>query len=183
MIGVLTQRNPRSSKKRWVACASVWRTRVTAAITLVRGRRCATSRRNSKRVRLGLDRVGVGIVDPADDVDRARLHFERLAFGGRRHDGAGRLDRAPGSEVQNLLFVVRQVLRRDHLHRMERGAVREMDEGEAALRVAPGANPALQQHGAVCRRASSEHVCAGSHDGDDMKERRWDGSRRNGFSA
>ena len=60
-----------------------------------------------ERVRLGLDRVGVGIVDPADDVDRARLHFERLAFGGRWHDGAGRFDRAPGSEVQNLLFVVR----------------------------------------------------------------------------
>jgi len=36
------------------------------------------------------------------EADRARLHFERLAFGGRWHDGAGRLDRAPGSEVQTL---------------------------------------------------------------------------------
>ena len=48
MIGVLTQKNPCSSKKRWIACASVCRTRVAAPITLVRGRRCATSRRYSR---------------------------------------------------------------------------------------------------------------------------------------
>ncbi len=47
MIGVFTQKKPCSSKKRWIACAMVWRTRVTAPMTLVRGRRCATSRRNS----------------------------------------------------------------------------------------------------------------------------------------
>ena len=47
MIGVFTQRKPFWSKNRWIACAIVWRTRVTAPMTLVRGRRCATSRRNS----------------------------------------------------------------------------------------------------------------------------------------
>ena len=47
MIGVLTQKKPFWSKNRLIACASVWRTRVAAAITLVRGRRCATSRKNS----------------------------------------------------------------------------------------------------------------------------------------
>ena len=47
MMGVLTQRKPCSWKKRWIAMASVWRTREQAPITLVRGRRCATSRRNS----------------------------------------------------------------------------------------------------------------------------------------
>ncbi len=47
MIGVLTQKKPFSSKKRWIALARLCRTRVAAAITLVRGRRCATSRRNS----------------------------------------------------------------------------------------------------------------------------------------
>ena len=47
MIGVFTQTKPSSLKKRWIAMASVWRTRVVAPITLVRGRRCATSRRNS----------------------------------------------------------------------------------------------------------------------------------------
>ena len=47
MIGVLTQQKPRSWKNRWIDWAIVWRTRVVAAITLVRGRRWATSRRNS----------------------------------------------------------------------------------------------------------------------------------------
>ena len=47
MIGVLTQKNPFSSKKRWIAFARLCRTRVAAPITLVRGRRCATSRRYS----------------------------------------------------------------------------------------------------------------------------------------
>ena len=47
MIGVFTQKKPCSWKKRWIACAMVCRTRVTAPMTLVRGRRCATSRRNS----------------------------------------------------------------------------------------------------------------------------------------
>ena len=53
MIGVLTQTNPCSLKKRWIAWAMVWRTRVTAPITFVRGRRCATSRRNSRVCGLG----------------------------------------------------------------------------------------------------------------------------------
>ena len=47
MMGVFTQTKPLSWKKRWIDCAMVWRTRVTAPMTLVRGRRCATSRRNS----------------------------------------------------------------------------------------------------------------------------------------
>ena len=53
MIGVLTQKKPFSSKNRWIACASVCRTLVAAAITFVRGRRCATSRRNSSVCGLG----------------------------------------------------------------------------------------------------------------------------------
>ena len=53
MIGVLTQKKPFWSKNRWIAFASVCRTRVAAAITLVRGRRCATSRRNSSVCGLG----------------------------------------------------------------------------------------------------------------------------------
>ena len=73
-----------------------------------------------ERVRLGLDRIGVGIVDPADDLDRARLHLERLALRGRRHDRAGRLDRAAGGELLDLVGVVGQRVGRDHLHRMER---------------------------------------------------------------
>ena len=47
MIGVWIQKNPRSWKKRCTAWLSVLRTRVTAPKVLVRGRRCATSRRYS----------------------------------------------------------------------------------------------------------------------------------------
>ena len=47
MIGVLTQKKPFAWKNRWIECAIVWRTRVSAPMTLVRGRRWATSRRNS----------------------------------------------------------------------------------------------------------------------------------------
>ena len=53
MIGVWIQKKPCSWKKRWIAIASVWRTRVTAPNMLVRGRRCATSRRYSIVCRLG----------------------------------------------------------------------------------------------------------------------------------
>ena len=94
-------------------------------------------------VRLGLDRIGVGVVDPADHLDRARLHLERLALGGRRHDRAGRLHRAAGRELQHLVGVVGERVGRHHLHRMERRAVREVHERDAGLGVAPCAHPAL----------------------------------------
>src|SRR6185295_14736229 len=87
-------------------------------------------------------------------------------------DAAGGLDRAAGGEMQDLLFVVRQVLRRDHLDRVERGAVREMDEREAGLGIAPRAHPAFQRDRGVLRRAPGENVGAGSHNGDDMEFRR-----------
>ena len=53
MIGVLIQQKPCWSKKPWIAFPMVCRTRVSAPITLVRGRRCATSRRNSSVCGLG----------------------------------------------------------------------------------------------------------------------------------
>ena len=58
------------------------------------------------RVRLGLDRIGVGVLDPADHLDRARLHLERLPLGRRRHDRPGRLHRAAGRELLHLVGVV-----------------------------------------------------------------------------
>ena len=53
MIGVWTQKKPRSSKKRCSAIDRQWRTRVTAPKVLVRGRRWATSRRYSNECCLG----------------------------------------------------------------------------------------------------------------------------------
>jgi hypothetical protein len=47
MIGVLTQKKPLLVEEAVDRHRQRVRTRVTAPITLVRGRRCATSRRNS----------------------------------------------------------------------------------------------------------------------------------------
>jgi hypothetical protein len=77
---------PVSSKNRWIAAARLWRTRVAAPITFVRGRRCATSRKYSNVCGFGLDRIGVRVFDPADHVDRTRLHLEGLPLGQGRHD-------------------------------------------------------------------------------------------------
>jgi hypothetical protein len=109
-------------------------------------------------VRLGLDRVGVGVVDPADHLDLARLHLERLALGRRRHDDAGRLDGAAGGQVRDLDSVVRQRGRRDDLNRVEAGAVRDIDEGNARLRIAPRAHPALDGNGLIGRRLTAENL-------------------------
>ena len=98
-----------------------------------------------ERVRLRLDRVRIGILDPADDANGARLHLERLALGRRRHDVAGDLDRASGGQVHDLVGVVRQRVRHDRLHRMEARAVRNVHERDAGLRVAPRADPAAQR--------------------------------------
>jgi len=48
MIGVLTQKKPFSPKNRWIALARLRRRRVAAPITLVSGRRCATSRKTPR---------------------------------------------------------------------------------------------------------------------------------------
>ena len=82
MIGVLTQKKPFSSKNRWIAL----RQRVPHA----RRRPDHVGARPQMRhlaqelhrVRLRLDRIGVRVVDPADHLDRARLHLERLALAG-----------------------------------------------------------------------------------------------------
>ncbi len=108
------------------------------------------------RVRLRLDRIGVRVVDPADHLDRARLHLERLPLGGRRHDRPGRLDRATGRELEDLVGVIGQRVRRHHLHRMERRSVGQVHERDAGLRVAPGAHPAFDRDRRVRRRLAGQ---------------------------
>ena len=108
------------------------------------------------RVRLRLDRIGVGIVDPADHLDRAGLHLERLPLRRRRHDRSRRLDGAAGGQLQDLVGVVGQRVGRDHLHRMERRSVGQMHERNAGLRIAPGAHPAFDGDGCVRRRRAGE---------------------------
>ena len=157
MIGVLTQKKPSSSKKRWIAL----RERVAHAR---RGADHVGARpqmrdlaQELQRVGLRLDRIGVGIVDPADHLDRARLHLERLALRRRRHDGAGRRDRAAGGELENVVGVIRERVRRDDLERMKRRAVGEVHEGNAGLGVAPCAHPAFDGDRHVLRRRAGEN--------------------------
>ena len=62
---------------------------------------------------------------------------------------AGRLDRAAGGELEDLVGVVRQRVGRDHLDGIEARAVGEVDERDAGLGIAPGADPALEGDGGV----------------------------------
>src|SRR4030095_6713591 len=57
-------------------------------------------------VMLGLNRIGIRIVDPANDLDRFGLHFELLAFPGGRNDRTDGLDGAAGGEPRALRRVV-----------------------------------------------------------------------------
>ena len=108
------------------------------------------------RVRLRLDRIGVRVVHPADHLDRARLHLERLPLRRRRHDRPRRLHRATGRQLQDLIGVIGQRARRDHLHRMERRSVRQVHERNARLRVPPGAHPAFDRDRGVLRRLAGQ---------------------------
>ncbi len=111
-----------------------------------------------ERVGLGLDRIVVGVFDPADDAHRGCLHLEGLPFRRRRHDAARRLHGAAGGKTHDLVRVVGQRIRRHHLHGMERRAVRQVDEGNPRLRVAPGAHPAAEGDRTVFRRTSGQDI-------------------------
>ena len=147
MIGVLTQKKPFSSKNRWIACASVCRTRRSRNDIRARPQMRHLAQ-ELHRVRLGLDRIRVRIIDPPDHLDRARLHLERLPLCRRRHDRPGCFHRAAGRELEDLVGVVGQRIRRDHLHRMERGSVRHVHERNARLRVTTRAHQPLTVTGA-----------------------------------
>ena len=79
-----------------------------------------------ERVRLGLNRIRIRVVDPADHLDRLRLHLERLPLRRRRHDRPRRLHRAAGRELQDLVGVIGQRIRRDHLQRMKQRSIRQV---------------------------------------------------------
>jgi hypothetical protein len=142
----------------------VWRTRVSAPITFGAGPQVRDLAQEFQRVGLRLDRVGVGVVDPADHADRVGLHFERLPLGWRRHDLAGRLDRASRGQAHHFACIVRQCRGRHDLHRMESGPIRYVDEREAGLGVAPRPHPAGDRDGRVGAGVAVEDGGAGQAD-------------------
>jgi hypothetical protein len=95
------------------------------------------------RVALRLHRVRVGIVDPADDLDALAADLDGLALALRGDELAGRADRASGRDAQDVALVVGELLRCDHLERLEAAAVVDREERQASLRVAPRADPAF----------------------------------------
>src|SRR5260221_165447 len=101
------------------------------------------------RVRLGLDRVCIGIVHPSDHLDARGLHLEGLSLGGRCDDGPGRFDGATCGEALHFGAVVFERRGRYDLYRMEARTVAHMDEGQARLRVPSRAHPALHGDGLV----------------------------------
>ncbi len=84
MMGVLTQTKPSVAEEAVDRLASVWRTRVMAPDHVGARPQVRHLAQELHRVRLGLDRVGVGIVHPAHDPELGRLHLEGLALRRRR---------------------------------------------------------------------------------------------------
>ena len=99
-----------------------------------------------QRVAFFLERVGR--IGEADDRHRLGDHFPLLALALRGHELAADLDRRAGVRVENFRRVVGELGVGDDLDALEAGAVVELDEGEG-LRVAAGADPALEENGVV----------------------------------
>ena len=72
-----------------------------------------------ERVRFRLNRVGVGVLHPAEYLDRAGLHLEGLPLRRRGNDRAGGFDRAAGGQTQNFIRVIGKRVGRHDLNRME----------------------------------------------------------------
>ena len=98
-----------------------------------------------ERVALLLQRIR-GHVGHAVDRDRGGLDFGRLALARRRLDQPGDADAATGREPLDFRFVVRQAGFGKYLDVAEAGAVVDFKETEPGLRVAPRADPTLQDH-------------------------------------
>jgi hypothetical protein len=103
-------------------------------------------------VLLGLDGVGIGVVDEAVDGERAAgggIDLDLDAALGCGDGDAGDFDGAMGGELGDLAGVVGERALADGLDGVEAGAVVDSNEGEAAigLGVAAGADPALDGDG------------------------------------
>jgi hypothetical protein len=127
-IGVCTQKNPCSWKYRWIAMLRQWRTRATAPSRV----RARTQVRHFAQVLerrfLRLNRIRLGIVHPADHIDRLGLQLDRLTLPLALRQRAGRDHGAAGRQLHHLTLIVRQYRRGHDLNGIEAGAVVDMDE-------------------------------------------------------
>jgi hypothetical protein len=80
-----------------------------------------------------LDWVGLRVVNPADDLDRLGLQFDRLSLALALCQHAVRDHRASRGQPPDLTVVVGQVFRGHHLDRGEARTVVHVHEGEAGL--------------------------------------------------
>jgi hypothetical protein len=76
-----------------------------------------------QRMRLGLDWVGLGVLDPAEHLDPTGAQFEVLALPLRGHKFAVRDQAAARGQVPDLALVVRKIGRGDHLDGVEAATV------------------------------------------------------------
>ncbi len=93
-------------------------------------------------VALGRDRIGVGIVDPADHIDGVGLDLDTLVPALRFDQPAACNDGAAGDQVEDFGMVIVQIGRGDDLQCVEAGAVMNLKKRQPGLGVTPGADPA-----------------------------------------
>jgi hypothetical protein len=107
---------------------------------------------------LGRDRVGVRVVDPTDHDDGVGQELDGLALGRRCSDGAGDGNGAAHGQMQDLVLVVGEGRRSNHLDGVEAGPVVDVQEREPGLRIAACPDPALDRRPRADRRPAGEDV-------------------------
>jgi len=102
---------------------------------------------------LGLNRVAVRVLDPAQHLDFVGLQLDGLAAPFGLDQRAAAADRAAGRQSPDFAVVIRQGLIGHHLQIGKAGAVVDLDEGKTGLGVTPGTNPAMN-----CERRSDVEI-------------------------
>ena len=116
-----------------------------------------------QRVRLGLDRVSLGIVDPADGLDVRGLHLKALTLALRGDQRASNQHRAASSQPLDFALVVSERSLRHDLDRMKTRAITDVYKRQPSLGIPTGSHPATDcnfaAHGDAARecRLDTDH--------------------------
>jgi len=118
-------------------------------------------------VAFGLNRVGVGVFNPTQDLYGFGLHFNTLAFTLAGHQLAGADHRATGRQFLDLIGVIGQLVLGHNLDGVKAGAIVDLDKTEAGFGVATGANPAFDGYGGadgnIAAQQRGNHVVGHAH--------------------